>query len=94
MSNATITVTLTEQEVQKLIHIAQDYDTTPEAIIQAFTADFVDSEFSGGTNERMYVNMWFEQNCASPLSHSHIDDEIVRRAASLQYSVLFKRYRK
>lgn len=93
MSNATITVTLTEQEVQRLIHIAQDYDTTPEAIIQAFTADFVDSEFSGGTNERMYVNMWFEQNCAPPSTHVHIDEEISPQNTSSPFLVLFKRYR-
>ncbi|MEM8534043.1 MAG: hypothetical protein AAGF95_24570 [Chloroflexota bacterium] len=94
MSNATITVTLTEQEVQRLIHIAQDYDTTPEAIIQAFAADFVDSEFSGGTNERMYANMWFEQNCAPPSTHVYIDNKIDPQGASLFFSVLFKRYRK
>ena len=94
MSNATITVTLTEQEVRRLIHIAQDYDTTPEAIIQAFAADFVDSEFSGGTNERMYANMWFEQNCVPPSTDLPIDNELDHQDTSLPFSVLFKRYRK
>ena len=53
-----IQISLTAEEHNGLIRIAEDNETTPQELLAAFAADLTGSDRSGGSDERRLADDW------------------------------------
>lgn len=61
LSNEQLTITLSDEEGMMLRTLAHRLQTTAEAILEAFVADLVHSERSGGGQEQTQAARWLDQ---------------------------------
>lgn len=59
-----ITITITEEEHERLTEIAHDHETTAAQMLAAFVADLTCSKNRGGSDESMMADDWLaRQTC-------------------------------
>jgi len=56
-----VTVEVTQQEYIDLLQKLKVVGVTVEEVLQAFASDLVDSERSGGSDEKTYAGVWFNR---------------------------------
>lgn len=53
---------LTVEEVEKFKEICEDHDVTVKQLLTQFVCDLVDSDRSGGSDERLMISEWFHRS--------------------------------
>lgn len=62
LKERTITIRLTDQDNMKLLMKAGECDLSVADLIQSFVCDLVGSDYSMGSDERMYADKWFRRS--------------------------------
>lgn len=55
-------VCITDEDFERLKEIAENYDTTPNRIIEQFIYDITCSDYSGGSDERDLADDWLSRS--------------------------------
>lgn len=55
-------ICIADGDMERLKDIAENYDTTPNRIIEQFIYDLTYSDYSGGSDERDLANEWLSRS--------------------------------